>query len=99
MPALAVILVAGAALRFATLSSQSFWLDEAIAIPSARLDLGGLIPSVAHTEGSPPLYFVLLDGWMRVFGGSEAGTRPLSAVFGTATILLGYVIGRRVAAE
>jgi mannosyltransferase len=42
---------------------------------------------------------VLLDGWMRVFGGSEAGTRSLSAVFGTATILLGYVIGRRVAAE
>jgi 4-amino-4-deoxy-L-arabinose transferase-like glycosyltransferase len=92
-----VILVAGAALRFATLSSQSFWLDEAIAIHSARLDLGGLIHSVAHTEGSPPLYFVLLDGWMRVFGDSEAGIRSLSALFGTATILLAYVIGRRLA--
>lgn len=91
--------MAGAALRFATLSSQSFWLDEAIAIHSARLDLGGLFHSVAHTEGSPPLYFMLLDGWMRVFGRSEAGIRSLSALFGTATILLAYVIGRRLAAE
>jgi mannosyltransferase len=92
-----VILVAGAALRFATLSSQSFWLDEAIAIHSARLDIGGLFHSIAHIEGSPPLYFVLLDGWMRVFGDSEAGIRSLSALFGTATILLAYVIGRRLA--
>ena len=91
------IVVAGAALRFATLSSQSFWLDEAVAIHSARLDLGGLFHSLAHTEGNPPLYFLLLDGWMRVFGGSEAGIRSLSALFGTATIPLAYVIGRRLA--
>ena len=90
-------MVAGAALRFATLSSQSFWLDEAVAIHSARLDLSGLFHSLAHTEGNPPLYFALLDGWMRVFGGSEAGIRSLSALFGTATILLGYEIGRRMA--
>jgi hypothetical protein len=42
---------------------------------------------------------VLLDGWMRVFGDSEAGIRSLSALFGTATILVAYVIGRRLAAE
>ena len=90
-------MVAGAALRFATLSSQSFWLDEAVAIHSARLDIGGLFHSLAHTEGNPPLYFVLLDGWMRVFGGSEAAIRSLSALFGTAAIVLAYEIGRRLA--
>jgi mannosyltransferase len=68
-----------------------------VAIHSARLDLSGLFHSLAHTEGNPPLYFLLLDGWMRVFGGSEAGIRSLSAVFGTATIPLAYVIGRRLA--
>src|SRR5439155_8107877 len=94
---LAAIVVAGAALRFATLSSQSFWLDEAVAIHSARLDVSGLFHSLAHTEGNPPLYFLLLDGWMRVFGGSEAAIRSLSALFGTAAIVLAYEIGRRLA--
>src|SRR3954447_5474740 len=94
---LAAIVVAGAALRFATLATQSFWLDEAIAINSARLDLSGLIDSLAHTEGNPPLYFLLLDGWMRVFGDSEAALRSLSALIGTATIVLGFEIGRRLA--
>src|SRR4051812_20745349 len=95
--ALALIAVAGAVLRFATLSTQSFWLDEAIAINSARLDIGGMIDSLARTEGTPPLYFLLLDGWMRLFGDSEAAVRSLSALIGTATILLAYEIGRRLA--
>jgi hypothetical protein len=59
--------------------------------------VSGLFHSVAHTEGSPPLYFLLLDGWRRLFGGSEAGIRSLSALIGTATIPLAYVIGRRLA--
>ena len=84
-------------LRFATLSNQSFWLDEAIAINAARHDLGGMIDALAHTEGNPPFYFGLLNGWMRVFGSSEAGARSLSALIGTATILVAYLIGRRLA--
>lgn len=93
----AAVTVTGAVLRFATLSTQSFWLDEAIAINSARLDLGGMIDSLARTEGNPPLYFGLLDGWMRVFGTSEAAVRSLSALAGTATIPLAFAIGRRLA--
>src|SRR4051794_40945572 len=96
-PLLGAIVLAGAALRFATLSTQSFWLDEAIAINSARLDLGGLIDSLARTEGNPPFYFLLLDGWMRVFGDSEAAVRSLSAVIGTATVVVAFEIGRRLA--
>jgi 4-amino-4-deoxy-L-arabinose transferase-like glycosyltransferase len=92
-----VIVAAGAVLRFATLSGQSFWLDEAIAVNAARHDFSGLFHSLAHTEGNPPLYFLILDGWMRVFGTSEAAIRSLSALLGTATIGLAYVIGRRLA--
>jgi 4-amino-4-deoxy-L-arabinose transferase-like glycosyltransferase len=94
---LVALIAAGAVLRFATLSNQSFWLDEAIAINSARLDFSGLFDSLAHTEGNPPLYFLLLDGWMRLFGTSEAAVRSLSALFGTAAIPLAYAIGRRLA--
>src|SRR3954451_10432361 len=96
-PLLGAIALAGAALRFATLSTQSFWLDEAIAINSARLDLCGMIASLGGTERTPPFYFLLLDGWMRVFGDSEAAVRSLSAVVGTATIVVAFEIGRRLA--
>src|SRR4051812_16459381 len=95
-PLLGALVLAGAALRFATLATQSFWLDEAIAINSARLDVNGLIDSLARTEGNPPFYFLLLDGWMRVFGDSEAAVRSLSALIGTATIVLAFEIGRRL---
>jgi hypothetical protein len=84
-------------LRFATLANQSFWLDEAIAIDAARHGFSGLFDALAHTEGNPPLYFGLLDGWMRLFGGSEAAVRSLSALFGTAAILVAFLIGRRLA--
>jgi mannosyltransferase len=94
---LAAIAIAGAALRFATLSTQSFWLDEAIAIEAARLDLVGMIETIARTEGNPPLYHALLGGWIRVFGDSEAAVRSLSALFGTATIPVAFAIGRRLA--
>jgi hypothetical protein len=40
---------------------------------------------------------MLLDGWMRVFGDSEAAVRSLSALFGTATIVVAFLIGRRLA--
>ena len=40
---------------------------------------------------------MLLDGWMRLFGDSEAAVRSLSALFGTATILVAFLIGRRLA--
>jgi mannosyltransferase len=68
-----------------------------VAINSARLDYGDLFHSLAHTEGNPPLYFLLLHGWIRAFGESEAAIRSLSALFGTAAIVLAYVIGRRLA--
>src|SRR4051812_49692934 len=91
---LAAIVVAGAVLRFATLSTQSFWLDEAIAINSARLDIGGMIDSLARTQGNPPFYFLLLNGWMRVFGDSEAGGCSLSALGGGAPVPLALPIRR-----
>jgi 4-amino-4-deoxy-L-arabinose transferase-like glycosyltransferase len=99
MAALAAIFVVGAALRFSTLTTQSFWLDEAIAIHASRLDLSGMIDALARTEGNPPLYYTLLNGWMRLFGDSEAATRSLSALIGVATILVAYAIGRRLASR
>jgi mannosyltransferase len=96
---LAGIVLVGAALRFPTLGEQSFWFDEATTWQIVAHGLGHVLHQVPQTESTPPLYYVLLWCWSRVFGLSEAGLRSLSAVFGTATIVVMWAIGRRLASE
>ncbi len=96
---LAGIVIVGAALRFSTLGEQSFWFDEATTWQIVAHGLGHVLHQVPQTESTPPLYYVVLWCWSRVFGLSEAGLRSLSAVFGTATIVVMWAIGRRLASE
>jgi mannosyltransferase len=86
----------GALLRFATLSSQSFWFDEAQLAHEARLSLGGLFNTLGAQETSPPLYFMLAWLWAKAFGTGEAGLRSLSALGGTALIPITYLCGREL---
>ena len=96
---LAALTAAGAALRFATLSVQSFWLDEAVTHQLVTKSLGGMLDAIPHSESTPPLYYVVAWLWVRVFGAGEAGLRSLSALLGTATIVVLALIARRLAGE
>ena len=96
---LAGIVLVGAALRFPTLGEQSFWFDEATTWQIVAHGLGHVLHQVPQTESTPPLYYVLLWCWSRVFGLGEAGLRSLSAVFGTGTIVVMWALGRRIASE
>ena len=89
--ALALITLAGAVLRFATLDSQSFWFDEVLTV-DAVLDpsLLGTIRGIGDTESNPPLYYVVDWFWTQAFGEGEVGLRSLSALAGTLTIPVGY---------
>jgi mannosyltransferase len=88
----------GAALRFATLGLQSYHHDEVITvmrvIPGS---FGQMLDAVKSSESNPPLYYVLAWIWAQVFGTGEVGVRSLSALLGTATIPVGYLIGRQLA--
>ena len=90
--ALLAIVSAGAAVRFATLDLQSFWLDEGVTVGRLlRNDFGGMLGQVPASEQTPPLYYVLAWLWTRPFGTGEGGVRSLSALLGTATIPLACV--------
>ena len=54
------------------------WLDEALSVNIARLPLGD-IPGALRHDGAPPLYYVLLHLWMRVFGTGDGAVRALAA--------------------
>ncbi len=96
---LALVLVAGAVLRFATLDAQSLWYDEAVTAQLLQMDLAGLLGAIPDSESTPPLYYVLAWLWTQVAGTGEIGLRSLSALFGTATIGVVWALGRRLAGD
>ncbi|MGZ4236572.1 MAG: glycosyltransferase family 39 protein [Solirubrobacteraceae bacterium] len=96
---LAGIVIIGAAIRFSTLDQQSFWLDEATTWGIVSHGLGHVLSTVPKTESTPPLYYVLVWLWSRVFGTGEVGLRTFSALCGTMTIPVMWAVGRRLASE
>ncbi len=63
----AAVVLAGVALRFATLGSPSIWYDEAFHVYVSRLDLPRLVQAAA-ADTLPPLSYILLHGWMALAG-------------------------------
>ena len=89
--ALIVITAVAAIVRFATLGVQSYDHDEAVT--AARVlhpSLFDTLAVVAHSERSPPPYYVLAWPWSRIFGTGEVGLRSLSALIGTVTVPVAY---------
>ena len=91
--AVAAVVAVGIALRF--LTSSHLWLDEALTVNISRLPLSK-IPHALRHDGSPPLYYFLLHGWMTVFGSGDVAVRALSATFAVATLPLIWLAGLRI---
>src|SRR4051812_7717935 len=91
---LAGLTLAGALLRFATLDVQSYWLDEVATVNILHHGFGDMLSAVSAGESTPQLYYIVAWAWSKLFGTGEFGLRSLSAVFGTLTIPLAFVLGR-----
>ena len=89
--ALALLMVASLALRVGSLKS-GYWIDEGIAVGIASHDVAD-IPRILAQDGNPPLYYLLLHGWMLAFGTGEAATRALSLVFALAAVPASFWAG------
>ncbi len=79
---------------------QRLWMDEGISIGIAS-HRAAAIPGLMAKDGSPPLYYLVLHGWMAVFGRSEVATHALSLVLALAAVPVGLwagwsLFGRRV---
>lgn len=88
----ALAVAAGVVLRFWTRSA--LWLDEALTVNIARLPLHQL-PSALKRDGAPPLFYLLLHFWIRIFGTSDLEVRSLSGCLSVATLPVMWVAGRR----
>lgn len=90
------LVVLAAALRFATLATQSYWADESLTVYEVRLPFGSMLSAVSHAETTPPLYFILAWAWAHIFGSGEAALRSLSAVIGVMVVPITYLCGREL---
>jgi len=87
----------GGALRFYRIGEQSLWLDEAFSVWLARHPLQEMLGWVVKIDQHPPLYYTILHFWVSVFGDGASTVRALSALLGTVTIPVIYLIGCRLA--
>ncbi|MEO6628663.1 MAG: glycosyltransferase family 39 protein [Aquihabitans sp.] len=86
-------LIVGVVLRFVTKSP--LWLDEALSVNIAKLPVGEIVEALRH-DGHPPLFYVLLHGWMGVFGQSDWAVRAFSGLWSLALLPLVWVAARRI---
>jgi mannosyltransferase len=87
----------GAVARFASLGLQSYHHDEVItAMRVLSGGFGQMLHEVKASESNPPLYYVLAWIWSRAFGLHEYGLRSLSALFGTLTVPVAFLLGRQL---
>src|SRR3989344_8667485 len=91
-----LILLVGLILRLINLN-QSLWLDEAInAVFVRSLDLKSLIFNYSLSDFHPPLYHILMKGWVVLFGSSEIALRMPSVILGVASIYVIYKIAKKL---
>ena len=77
------------------IAPSALWLDEAQSVAIARSDLGGLYTGLRQ-DGAPPLYYLLLHGWIAVFGEGAFAVRALSGLFSVVSLAVAWSLGRRL---
>jgi mannosyltransferase len=92
-----VLSLAGCAVGLvAGVRSGPLWLDETISVEIARLPLSELYGALRR-DGAPPLYYLLLRGWIEVFGTGTVAVRLLTVAMVPLALWAGWVLGRRIA--
>ncbi len=96
-PWLAIIItVLGGFLRVLLLGAKGMWLDETFSVWLANHNLPELLQWTIRIDQHPPLYYLVLHYWINANGDTPYYARLLSALFGTATIPIIYLTGKRI---
>ena len=93
---LALILAVATILRAEKLGKLSYWYDEVVTIRIATApDIPAMLALLEKTDATRAiLHPLLLHGWVRVFGSSEAAARAFSVVCGVLTVAWVARLGR-----
>ena len=82
-------------LRLYNLNAQSLWYDEGFSVYLSQKNPGEIVSQTA-ADIQPPLYYLMLHGWMKLFGTDEPAVRGLSVLFGVLAVPLIYSAARHL---
>ena len=85
-------------LRFISLN-QSLWLDEATTALVARMPIADIFTKFLPGDFHPPFYYLLMKGWVLLFGASEISLRMPSVILGVLTIYFVYLIAKKLSSK
>jgi 4-amino-4-deoxy-L-arabinose transferase-like glycosyltransferase len=91
-----VVTLVGGVLRVMLLGTKGMWLDETFSVWLANQSTADMLQWIVRIDQHPPLYYLLLHSWIALLGDTPYYVRLLSALFGTATIPIIYLIGKRL---
>lgn len=80
----------------AGLGTRSLQFDEATSVTHTRLDPGSLLRLLSDADPNGTLYYLLLYGWVRIVGESEAAVRSLSALCAALAVGAVFLLGTRL---
>jgi len=95
---LLLLLLFAFALRLYRLDAQSIWIDEGISLHLATSSPGEIIADRAANV-HPPLYFLLLKGWVMLVGPAIFPARFFSVIFSLLQVPAIYTVARRRAGQ
>lgn len=78
-----------------TLFNCSLWGDEAFSAVAAQKPFLQMMEIVLK-DTSPPLFYIIMFIWFRIFGSSEIAIRSLSLLFYLGTTTVVYLIGKEL---
>jgi len=93
---LVIITLTGWFMRVFLLGNKGMWLDEAFSVWLANQSVGDLLYWIVKIDQHPPLYYLLLHYWIAHYGDTPYYARLFSVLFGTGTIPIIYLIGKRM---
>ena len=86
----------GGWLRVLLLANKGMWLDETFSVWMTSHSVPDMLQWMIRIDQHPPLYYLLLHSWITLNGDTPYNARLLSALFGTVTIPVIYLIGKRI---
>jgi 4-amino-4-deoxy-L-arabinose transferase-like glycosyltransferase len=87
-----LILLLALALRILHLGHESVSGDEAFSITLTRDPLGVMMHRLVLDLVHPPLHYLALRGWLKLFGFGLLQARLLSVIFGTLAVVFLYLL-------
>ena len=86
---LPIVLAIGAILRTVHIGGRSFWVDEGLTAALVGVSIPEMIGGCA-VNSNPPLFYLCLWPWSRIFGVNEISFGAFAAILGILTILYVY---------